>query len=596
MDFDIDTKALLSSLRLIEKGTLLPTYQNEIKDDKTYHNRKKTGQVIRSKKRITGDNSERTSNNDHYERDEPPCVENDINGYTDRNDVEKKEFINSYHISQPIENEKNKNSQSKEDFLIIKPPPLLNIEESDYSQTSFTNIPQLFTNDDDEVSITDNRSSPEESYSNNKKSNSSNYDHSNDMSNKYSNNSDNNKGHMIIKNPKTSSPIGTKKYISNSMGKYTSTSNEEKNRISSDLLNDFNNTQLALLKKTKSVEKSLNDTIKLLPPFMIKDKFNPIKIKQRNESLFKVLSSYDIIRKDLLSINFMKWKKNDSKYKKKLLQVLIENNKIIEVQKISAGFIISNRIISYVIRLKYLEDLEKRQKGVHGCIGEENKDIMIKEEKEEMVRNYDIWKDGKIEISVIEFERTILMLQGRWKRYLSYEKKRKILSDILEDNAAMRIARAVRYNLYHRKMVRIRFVKLVKKHEICTLILQNIIRIYLAKKKVYRIKILSNRKKLQEKYDIEKNVVAFYYQQQGAAYAIQKWYLNLRWRKKKLYHMKYDKWEVKQPKIEEELINDDFTVQPLSSFPKFGDNFSRMGSFLSSSIMGQSMRSVNSIG
>jgi hypothetical protein len=94
---------------------------------------------------------------------------------------------------------------------------------------------------------------------------------------------------------------------------------------------------------------------------MIKDKFNLIKIKQRNKSLLKVLLSYDIIRKNLLLKNLTKWKQNDYKLKKKLLLILNENKRLFKERNFMAAFIVSNRIYSYVIRLKYLDILNSRE-------------------------------------------------------------------------------------------------------------------------------------------------------------------------------------------------------------------------------------------
>jgi hypothetical protein len=312
--------------------------------------------------------------------------------------------------------------------------------------------------------------------------------------------------------------------------------------------------------------------------------------------------SYDIIRKDLLFQNWTKWKQNDYKLKKKLLHTLNENNRILNELKITAASFLSNRIYSYIIRLRYLDILNSRKnltlseaEAEIESIGEVDVEI-IEEKIEEKVINLDSWKDGQPESSIIEFERTIGLLQSRWKRYLKYEKKRKIQYEILANKAAVCISKILRRYIIYKKEIRLQSVQLFDKQVLSTLILQNIIRIYLAKIKLNRQKILRNRRKLQEKYLIERNVVAFHYEQQGAAYAIQKWFLNLRYRRKRLYHMRINKWEIKQPRIEEDDYDDDFVVQPLSTFSKLGKNFSNMGMSFMSNTSNQSIRSMTALG
>jgi hypothetical protein len=181
MDYDIDTKDLLSSLRLIERGSLLPTYRNETQDNKIHRKRKKISQIIPGKKRIPVADTESTSNS---EMNDPICVDDDSNIPIDRN-IDINQFT-----SNPADHdrfskihrkrENNDDIQLKEDFRIVKPPPLSRTQGNEDSKIlldEHANIPFLLSDND---AMTDNRSLLKESYSNNKESNNSNYTN-NDM-------------------------------------------------------------------------------------------------------------------------------------------------------------------------------------------------------------------------------------------------------------------------------------------------------------------------------------------------------------------------------------------------------------------------------
>ena len=62
-------------------------------------------------------------------------------------------------------------------------------------------------------------------------------------------------------------------------------------------------------------------------------------------------------------------------------------------------------------------------------------------------------------------------------------------------------------------------------------LIQRAYRIHYAKILVKAARTLSSRRRLQQKYVDERNVVAFYYEQHGAAHRIQRWFLSLRWYK-----------------------------------------------------------------
>ena len=73
-------------------------------------------------------------------------------------------------------------------------------------------------------------------------------------------------------------------------------------------------------------------------------------------------------------------------------------------------------------------------------------------------------------------------------------------------------------------------------------IIQRAYRIHCAKRLVKTARILCNRRNLQQKYVDERNVVAFYYEQHGAAYRIQRWFLSLRWYKNQQRDSQLSKW------------------------------------------------------
>lgn len=608
MDYDIDTKDLLSSLRQIEKGSLLPAYKNEIQDKKILRKRKKIGQTIPGKKNITLEDTESTRNS---ERNDPNCNDGSINVLN--TDLNMKQLIGS-----PTEHDQfikvnqnpkeNGGAQSKEDFLTVKPPPMLRTQGNDDSNMLFdeqANILFLLS-DNDTAFMTDNCSLMRESYSHNKKSKRSNYTDNVDMNNDTKKTSESSMTSLLLTDLKAINHKVTKKYkiphsIENlsSVGKYSFDNDKEQNKISSNLLINYNSTQSAYLENKKSVEKALNDAIKLLPASMIKDKNNLIKINQRNKALLKALLSYDIIRKALLLKNWMRWKQNDYELMKIILHTLNESSRILNELKITAASFLSNRIYSYTIRLKYLEILNSRKIPVLSEAEAEIESVdaeVVEDKMEEKIMNLDSWKDGQLESSIIEFERTVGLLQSRWKRYLEYARQHKLQYEELANKAAVCISKVLRHYIIYKKEIRLQSVQLFDKQVLSTLMLQNIVRIYLAKIKLNRQKKLRNRRKLQEKYLIERNVVAFHYEQQGAAYAIQKWFLNLRYRRKRLYNMKINKWEIKQPRIEEDFYDDDFVVQPLSRFSKLGKNFSNMGMSFMSHTSNQSIRSMTALG
>ena len=76
-------------------------------------------------------------------------------------------------------------------------------------------------------------------------------------------------------------------------------------------------------------------------------------------------------------------------------------------------------------------------------------------------------------------------------------------------------------------------------------LIQRTYRIHCAKRLVKTARILCNRRKLQQKYVDERNVVAFYYEQHGAAYRIQRWFLSLRWYKHQQRDRQLSKWSLR---------------------------------------------------
>lgn len=73
-------------------------------------------------------------------------------------------------------------------------------------------------------------------------------------------------------------------------------------------------------------------------------------------------------------------------------------------------------------------------------------------------------------------------------------------------------------------------------------LIQRAFRIHYAKRLVKTARILSSRRRLQQKYVDERNVVAFYYEQHGAAHRIQRWFLSLRWYKHQQRDRQLSKW------------------------------------------------------
>lgn len=117
-----------------------------------------------------------------------------------------------------------------------------------------------------------------------------------------------------------------------------------------------------------------------------------------------------------------------------------------------------------------------------------------------------------------------------------------------------------------------------------SLLIQKRVRIYFAKKKANTARILNNRRKLQERYFLEANVVAFYYEQHGAAFKIQRWFLGLKWYKLLLNDRRVLKWR------ERHVVNLD-PDQSLSEvdvieeeIPKEYSIYSRPGSAISAAM------------
>jgi hypothetical protein len=72
--------------------------------------------------------------------------------------------------------------------------------------------------------------------------------------------------------------------------------------------------------------------------------------------------------------------------------------------------------------------------------------------------------------------------------------------------------------------------------------IQSLGRGYLGRKFIYYFKSKRRREKILKRYANEKEVFSIYFEQNGAAVIIQRWYTNLAWRSKAAWRKKYSKW------------------------------------------------------
>jgi hypothetical protein len=295
----------------------------------------------------------------------------------------------------------------------------------------------------------------------------------------------------------------------------------EQNRLSANLSNDYYRIQSSLQKDTESVERSLNNVIKMLPMSMLKEKNNPIKIQQRNKALALVLSTYNLNQEDFLYDKFCRWRQISIILTKK--QAGLER-----IRRQAAATVINRSIRTFLSRCKLFHLVLK--------LTNERKEKELKEK---------LWKE-KMEKGVSEEEKLgfIAVIAGTMIRFV-YRKRRKKAREIRQKEAVNCIILAFRNFSINLKIYHAEEKDMKNRQMEAVLIIQCEVRSYFARKKLDKLRTLGYRKNLQNRYETDNGVASFYYEQHGAAFTIQNWYLNLKWYKKKMDIRKFKKWELR---------------------------------------------------
>lgn len=86
----------------------------------------------------------------------------------------------------------------------------------------------------------------------------------------------------------------------------------QNNILATELYHEYDNIQKSLQKDNKTIQSTLLDAMNFLPTSMIKDKNNPVTVKRRNNKLKiltnKFLYKIEILQFNILQMKFKKWK------------------------------------------------------------------------------------------------------------------------------------------------------------------------------------------------------------------------------------------------------------------------------------------------